>query len=56
MEARLADLLAGLSRLADLGFGLQGGEALRSCALVTRLDRPPGTAAGPAHHTRPTQT
>ena len=39
MEARLADLLAGLSRLADLGFGLQAGEALRSCALVTRLAR-----------------
>ncbi len=39
MEARLADLLAGLSRLADLGFGLQAGEALRSCALATRLAR-----------------
>jgi HD-GYP domain-containing protein (c-di-GMP phosphodiesterase class II) len=36
---RLADLLAGLSRLADLGFGLQAGEALRSCALATRLAR-----------------
>ena len=39
MEVRLADLLAGLSRLADLGFGLQAGEALRSCALATRLAR-----------------
>ena len=36
---RLADLLAGLSRLADLGFGLQAGEALRSCALATGLAR-----------------
>jgi DNA-binding CsgD family transcriptional regulator len=36
---RLADLLAGLSRLADLGFGLQAGEALRLCALATRLAR-----------------
>ncbi|HEV2823817.1 MAG TPA: hypothetical protein VG035_01220 [Actinomycetota bacterium] len=39
METRLADLLAGLSRLADLGFGLQAGEALRSCALATHLAR-----------------
>ena len=39
MEVRLADLLAGLSRLADLGFGLQAGEALRSCALATGLAR-----------------
>jgi len=36
---RLADLLAGLSRLADLGFGLRAGEALRSCALATGLAR-----------------
>jgi HD-GYP domain-containing protein (c-di-GMP phosphodiesterase class II) len=36
---RLADLLAGLSRVADLGFGLQAGEALRSCALATGLAR-----------------
>jgi HD-GYP domain-containing protein (c-di-GMP phosphodiesterase class II) len=34
---RLADLLAGLSRFADLGFGLEAGAALRSCALATRL-------------------
>jgi hypothetical protein len=36
---RLADLLAGLSRLADLGFGLEPGEALRSCALAAWLGR-----------------
>ena len=34
---RLADLLAGLSRLADVGFGLPMGAAVRSCALATRL-------------------
>jgi hypothetical protein len=34
---RLMDLLAGLSRLADLGFGLQAGEALRSSALAAVL-------------------
>ena len=36
---RLADLLAGLSRLADLGFGIPAGEALRSAALATLLGR-----------------
>ncbi len=36
---RLADLLAGLSRLADLGFGLPMGTALRSCVLATHLAR-----------------
>jgi HD-GYP domain-containing protein (c-di-GMP phosphodiesterase class II) len=36
---RLADLLAGLSRLADLGFGLQAGEALRASALAAGLAR-----------------
>jgi HD-GYP domain-containing protein (c-di-GMP phosphodiesterase class II)/DNA-binding CsgD family transcriptional regulator len=36
---RLADLLAGLSRFADLGFGLPAGAALRSCALSVRLAR-----------------
>ena len=35
--ARLADLLAGLSRFADLGFGLEAGSSLRSCLLATRL-------------------
>jgi HD-GYP domain-containing protein (c-di-GMP phosphodiesterase class II) len=36
---RLADLLAGLSRLADLGFGIPAGEALRSAALAGLLGR-----------------
>jgi HD-GYP domain-containing protein (c-di-GMP phosphodiesterase class II) len=36
---RLADLLAGLSRSADLGFGLQPGEAVRSAALAVMLGR-----------------
>ena len=36
---RLADLLAGLSRTADLGFGLHAGESLRSCVLAVRLAR-----------------
>jgi HD-GYP domain-containing protein (c-di-GMP phosphodiesterase class II) len=36
---RLADLLAGLSRMADLGFGLQAGEALRASALASGLAR-----------------
>jgi len=39
VAVRLADLLAGLSRLADLGFGLQAGGALRSCALAAGLAR-----------------
>ena len=39
VAVRLADLLAGLSRLADLGFGLPTGTALRSCVLATRLAR-----------------
>jgi HD-GYP domain-containing protein (c-di-GMP phosphodiesterase class II)/DNA-binding CsgD family transcriptional regulator len=37
VTARLADLLAGLSRLTDLGFGLPMGAAARSCVLATRL-------------------
>ncbi len=36
---RLADLLAGLSRLADLGFGLSSGESLRSAVLAVTLSR-----------------
>jgi hypothetical protein len=36
---RLIDLLAGLSRLADLGFGLQAGEALRASALASNVAR-----------------
>jgi HD-GYP domain-containing protein (c-di-GMP phosphodiesterase class II) len=39
---RLADLLVGLSRLADLGFGLESGTAVRSCALASRLARTMG--------------
>jgi HD-GYP domain-containing protein (c-di-GMP phosphodiesterase class II)/DNA-binding CsgD family transcriptional regulator len=39
VPARLADLLAGLSRLADCGFGLPVGSAVRSCLLATRLAR-----------------
>ncbi|HSK90837.1 MAG TPA: HD domain-containing phosphohydrolase [Euzebyales bacterium] len=39
MAVRLADLLAGLSRLADLGYGLQAGEALRSSALAVLVAR-----------------
>ncbi|HEY5855807.1 MAG TPA: HD domain-containing phosphohydrolase [Aldersonia sp.] len=37
MAPRLADLLAGLSRFADLGFGLDGGTAARSSVLAVRL-------------------
>lgn len=39
MAPRLADLLAGLSRFADLGFGLETGASLRTCALATHLAR-----------------
>jgi HD-GYP domain-containing protein (c-di-GMP phosphodiesterase class II) len=39
---RLTDLLAGLSRLADLGFGLQAGEALRAAALASNVARSMG--------------
>jgi HD-GYP domain-containing protein (c-di-GMP phosphodiesterase class II)/DNA-binding CsgD family transcriptional regulator len=39
MPARLADLLAGLSRLADVGFGLPMGSAVRSCVLATHMAR-----------------
>lgn len=46
MAVRLADLLAGLSRLADLGYGLQAGEALRSSALALTLGRSLDLAEG----------
>jgi HD-GYP domain-containing protein (c-di-GMP phosphodiesterase class II) len=36
---RLADLVAGLSRLGDLGFGLQAGASLRSSALAAAVGR-----------------
>ncbi|TDD98209.1 HD domain-containing phosphohydrolase [Jiangella asiatica] len=47
-SVRLADLLAGLSRQADLGFGLPIGTALRSCALATRLADAAGLPADDA--------
>src|SRR5665809_154177 len=39
MPERLADLLTGLSRVADLGFGLEAGTAQRSSVLATQLAR-----------------
>jgi HD-GYP domain-containing protein (c-di-GMP phosphodiesterase class II) len=36
---RLAELLGGLSIVADLGFGLQPGTAVRTCLLATALGR-----------------
>jgi len=39
MPERLADLLVGLSRVADLGFGLEAGTAQRSSVLATTLAR-----------------
>jgi response regulator RpfG family c-di-GMP phosphodiesterase len=36
---RLADLLAGLSMVADLGFGLPPGTAVRACLVATALAR-----------------
>ena len=39
MASRLAGLLVGLSRVADLGFGLPVGAAARSCVLAARLAR-----------------
>lgn len=39
MDERLADLLAGLSRFADLGFGLPAGTSLRSGVVAVRLAR-----------------
>ena len=38
-ELRLADLLASLSLVADLGFGLPPDEAMRSCLIATTLAR-----------------
>ena len=37
--ARVADVLASLSMVADLGFGLPPGEALTSCVIATGLAR-----------------
>jgi HD-GYP domain-containing protein (c-di-GMP phosphodiesterase class II) len=39
LRLRLADLLAGLSVVADLGFGLPPEEAMRSCLIATELAR-----------------
>jgi HD-GYP domain-containing protein (c-di-GMP phosphodiesterase class II) len=41
---RLADLLGGLSIVADLGFGLPAEEAMRSCLIGTALARKLGVA------------
>lgn len=39
MRLRLADLLAGLSTVADMGYGLPVGEAMRSCLIGVALAR-----------------
>lgn len=39
MALRLADLLAGLSVVADMGYGLPVGQALRSCVIGVTLAR-----------------
>jgi HD-GYP domain-containing protein (c-di-GMP phosphodiesterase class II) len=41
---RVAEVLASLSMVADLGFGLPPGEALRSCLIATALARQMGLA------------
>ncbi len=46
MPERLADLLAGLSRVADLGFGLEAGTAQRSSVLAAQLARATGCTDG----------
>jgi HD-GYP domain-containing protein (c-di-GMP phosphodiesterase class II) len=38
-KLRLADLLAGLSLVADMGYGLQPGHGMRSCLIGVRLAR-----------------
>jgi HD-GYP domain-containing protein (c-di-GMP phosphodiesterase class II) len=43
-SVRLADLLGGLSIIADLGFGLPPEEAMRSCLIGTALAREIGAA------------
>jgi len=49
MRLRLADLLGGLSMVADMGFGLPAGQAMRSCLVSTagarRLDLPESEVA-----------
>jgi HD-GYP domain-containing protein (c-di-GMP phosphodiesterase class II)/DNA-binding CsgD family transcriptional regulator len=44
MAERLADVLAGLSQFADLGFGLPAGASLRSSVLAVRLARAVGAS------------
>jgi HD-GYP domain-containing protein (c-di-GMP phosphodiesterase class II) len=39
VQLRLAELLAGLSTVADMGYGLPVGEAVRSCVIGTALAR-----------------
>jgi HD-GYP domain-containing protein (c-di-GMP phosphodiesterase class II) len=41
---RLADLLAGLSLVADMGYGLAAGHAMRSCLIAVALARKLGLA------------
>jgi HD-GYP domain-containing protein (c-di-GMP phosphodiesterase class II) len=43
-QLRLADLLGGLSTVADLGFGLPREEAMRSCLIGTALARTLGVS------------
>jgi HD-GYP domain-containing protein (c-di-GMP phosphodiesterase class II) len=44
-DVRVADVLASLSVVADLGFGLPPGEALQSCLIATELAHRMGLAA-----------
>jgi hypothetical protein len=46
---RLAELLGGLSIVADLGFGLQPGTAVRTCLLATALSRRLGLDEAETH-------
>jgi hypothetical protein len=38
-KLRLADLLAGLSLVADMGYGLRPGHGMRSCLIGVKLAR-----------------
>jgi HD-GYP domain-containing protein (c-di-GMP phosphodiesterase class II) len=38
-QIRLADVLASLSQVADLGFGLPAGDSMRACLIATALGR-----------------
>ena len=48
---RLAELLGGLSIVADLGYALPPGEALRACVLGTRLAEAHGLSDSEISHT-----